>query len=72
MNFSITLDLKTPATRAEVLDLFDWILALMRRFIYAPKEISRALLLDAHESRRAEFSLTFPRITGGRPDESVD
>ncbi|KAL8920722.1 MAG: hypothetical protein Q9172_004374 [Xanthocarpia lactea] len=70
VNFSITLDPKTPATRAEVLDLFDWILALMRRFIYAPKEINRALLLDAHESWKAEFSLTFPSINGGRPDES--
>ncbi|KAL8650097.1 MAG: hypothetical protein Q9226_005286 [Calogaya cf. arnoldii] len=72
VSFRISLDPKDPATRAEVLDLFDWILALMVRFAHAPEEITRAVLFDAHGSRKAYFSLTFPGIAERHPDESLD
>ncbi len=72
VSFRIELAPKDPATRAEVLDLFDWILALMARFSLAPKEINRAVLLDAHGSTKAYFSLTFPGVAQDHPDENRD
>ncbi|KAI4249369.1 MAG: hypothetical protein L6R42_009026 [Xanthoria sp. 1 TBL-2021] len=72
VSFRIGLDPKDPATRAEVLDLFDWTLALMVRFAHAPEEINRAVLLDAHGSRKAYFRLTFPGVAEDHPDEVLD
>ncbi|KAL8984175.1 MAG: hypothetical protein Q9205_001783 [Flavoplaca limonia] len=69
VSFLIALDPKNPATRAEVLDLFDWTLALMRRFSHAPEEITRGILFDAHGSGKACFSLTFPGIPEDSPHE---
>ncbi|KAL8678228.1 MAG: hypothetical protein Q9186_005411 [Xanthomendoza sp. 1 TL-2023] len=68
VNFWLELIPENPATRAEILDLFDWILILMREVMHAPREINRALLLDAGK-RKAFFSLTFPGIAAV---ESVD
>ncbi|KAI4235582.1 MAG: hypothetical protein L6R40_006444 [Gallowayella cf. fulva] len=53
---------KTPATREEILDLFDWMLALMRRFPNAPREIKSAALRNSDGTTTARFSLTFPGI----------
>ncbi|KAL8723991.1 MAG: hypothetical protein Q9166_008194 [cf. Caloplaca sp. 2 TL-2023] len=71
-SFWIGLNPQSQATRAEILDLFHWLLALMRRFSNALKEISRAVLHDAHGTSKAYFSLTFPGIDGGPQGRSEE
>ncbi|KAL8768731.1 MAG: hypothetical protein Q9209_005149 [Squamulea sp. 1 TL-2023] len=71
VSFWIGLDTEIPATRGEVLDLFHWILALLRRFSDSIK-ITRAVLLDARASKKAYFSLTFPGIVQSRQHDMVE